>query len=451
MSETLHARAERLLWQESPGDGAGTKIARAPARLVYAVARDLGEGQLTLRAMSLVYTTLLSLVPLLAFSFSVLKGFGVHRQVEPLLYEFLQPLGPQGAEITTQIISFVENIRGGVLGSIGLALLIFTVISMIQKVEDTFNYIWQVQKSRSLARRFSDYLSVVLVGPVLMVTAMGMLATVSSSAMMQAISNVPALGTLIAMAGRLAPFAMVVMVFTFVYMFVPNIRVRIWPALVGALVAGAAWTVGGSLFATVIVGSTRYAAIYSSFAIAIFALIWLYLSWLVLLIGAQIAYYVQSPQRVRLGRRQLQLTIAQVERLALGIMQQVGQGFRSGQHADFTALSTRLRYPARALEDITIRLEAAGLLTQTEDAAFVPGRNPETITVAEILGTVRGEHPAADDTPVSRIIDRLREAEADRLAGLTLADLVDGAMPGLDRAAAPSDAPSRREVPAAAP
>jgi membrane protein len=439
MKETLRARVERLLWHENPADSGLVRIARIPARLAFAVARDLAEGQLTLRAMSLVYTTLLSLVPLLAFSFSVLKGFGVHRQVEPLLYEFLQPLGAQGAEITTQIIAFVENIRGGVLGGIGLALLIFTVISMIQKVEDTFNYIWQVQKSRSLTRRFSDYLSVVLVGPVLMVTAMGLLATVNSSAMMQAISSVPALGALIAMVGRLVPFAMVVLAFTFVYMFVPNIKVRLWPALVGALVAGAGWTLGGSLFATVIVGSTRYAAIYSSFAIAIFALIWLYLSWLVLLIGAQIAYYVQSPLRLRLGRRQLQLTIAQIERLALGIMLQVGQGFRNGVHPDFAYLATVLRYPARALEDITLRLEAAGLLMQTEHAAFVPGRNPETITVAEILDAVRGEHPPADDSPVSRIFDRLREAEVERLAGLSLADLVNGAMPGFGPPADPHE------------
>jgi membrane protein len=275
---------------------------------------------------------------------------------------------------------------------------------------------------------------------------LGMLATVNSSAMMQAISSVPAFGTLFAMVGRLAPFAMVVLVFTFVYVFVPNIKVRIWPALVGALVAGAVWTLGGSLFATVIVGSTRYAAIYSSFAIAIFVLIWLYLSWLVLLLGAQLAYYVQSPQRLRLGRRQLYLTIAQVERLAIGIMQQVGQGFRSGAHPDFEQLAKVLRVPARALEDITLRLEAAGLLTQTEHAAFVPGRNPETITVAEILGTVRGENPPEDDSPISRIFDRLREAEVERLAGLNLADIVDGAMPGFEPPAAGPDEQSRRQA-----
>lgn len=424
MSDTLQSRVERLLWnKEAAAEPPLRRALRLPARFVYALTRDLAEGQLTLRAMSLVYTTLLSLVPLLAFSFSVLKGFGVHRQVEPLLYEFLLPLGEQGAQITDQIIAFVENVRGGVLGGIGLALLMFTVISMIQKVEDTFNYIWQVQKSRNLARRFSDYLSVILVGPVLMVTAMGLLATINSSDIMQAIAEVQPFGTLLAVIGRLAPFTLVVVVFAFVYAFVPNIRVRLGAALVGAVLAGAAWTLGGSLFATVIVGSTRYAAIYSSFAIAIFALIWLYLSWLILLLGAQVAFYVQNPRRLRLGRNRLNVTIAQVERLGLGIMQEVARGFRSGARPGFDVLAKTLDHPARSLEEITSRLEAAGLLAHTEEGHFVPGRDPQTITLAEVFAAVRGDDAAGGDSGVTELIAQVRAAEAARLAGRTINDL----------------------------
>ena len=426
MSETLRARVERLLWDGSQDGARWRRIARLPARFAYALVRDLAEGQLTLRAMGLVYTTLLSLVPLLAFSFSVLKGFGVHRQVEPFLYEFLMPLGEQGAEITGQIIGFVDNVKGGVLGGIGLALLIFTVISMIQKVEDTFNYIWQVQKSRSLARRFSDYLSVILVGPVLMVTAMGLLATINSSAIMQAIADVEPFGSILGMIGRLAPFGVVVLVFAFVYAFVPNTRVRLGPALIGAVIAGAAWTLGGSLFASFIVGSTRYAAIYSSFAIAIIALIWLYLSWLILLLGAQISFYAQYPRRLRLGRNRLKVTIAQVERLALAIMQQVGAGFRRGERPDFRALAKALDHPARSLEEITDRLEAAGLLAHTEEGTFIPGGDPGHILVADILGAVRGADSAEGDATVVATLAELRAAESERLGGRTLNDLVAG-------------------------
>ncbi|MFU8896048.1 MAG: YhjD/YihY/BrkB family envelope integrity protein [Gammaproteobacteria bacterium] len=426
MSDTLRARIEAFLWEPRAGEsGRLPRLLRTPARFVYALARDLAEGQLTLRAMSLVYTTLLALVPLLAFSLSVLKGFGVHRQVEPLLYEFLQPLGQQGIEITDQIMDFVENIRGGVLGGIGLALLIYAVISMIQKIEDTFNYIWQVQKSRSLARRFSDYLSVVLVGPLLMVTAMGLLATINSSAIMQALSDIRPFGQILALFGEFLPLILVVLVFAFVYAFVPNTRVQLRAALGGAALAGAAWTFGGSLFTNVIVGSTRFDAIYSSFAIAIFALIWLYLSWLVLLIGAQLAFYLQHPQRLRLGRSQQKITIAETERLALGLMQEVGRGFRGGARPDFAELAETLDYSARSLEEITTRLEAADLLTHTEDGAFVPGRDPDTIRLVDILAAVRGEDATTGDHTVNDLIGEVRAAESDRLDGRTLADLVD--------------------------
>ena len=426
MSQTLQSRVERLLWAR--GADSETPLWRAlrlPGRFVYALVRDLAEGQLTLRAMSLVYTTLLSLVPLLAFSFSVLKGFGVHRQIEPLLYEFLLPLGEQGAQITDQVIAFVENVRGGVLGGIGLALLLFTVVSMIQKVEDTFNYIWQVQKSRSLARRFSDYLSVILVGPMLMVTAMGLLATISASDLAQAVSEVRPFGTVLAVIGRLAPFTLVVMVFAFVYAFVPNTRVRLGPALVGAVLAGGAWTLGGSLFAMFVVGSTRYAAIYSSFAVAIIALIWLYLSWLVLLLGAQIAFYVQYPRRLRLGRNKLNLSIAQVERLGLGIMREVARGFRSGVHPGYETLAQVLDHPARSLQDITSRLEVDGLLTHTEDGGFIPSRDPQTITLAEVLAAVRGRDAAGADDPAAGLIAEMRAAESARLAGRNINDLLE--------------------------
>src|ERR1700758_1901314 len=134
-------------------------------RLLYMAVQAFFEGELTLRAMSLVYTTLLSIVPLLAFSFSVLKAFGVHNQAEPFLYNFLAPLGPKREEITRKIIEFIDNTNVSVLGSLGLATLIYTVISLVQKIEDALNYIWKIEKSRSFARRFSDYISMILIGP----------------------------------------------------------------------------------------------------------------------------------------------------------------------------------------------------------------------------------------------------------------------------------------------
>jgi len=113
-------------------------------RVCYIMVRELATGELNLRAMSLVFTTLLSLVPLIAVAFSVLKAFGVHNQIEPLLLSVLEPLGTKGVEITTNIIGFVQNVKVGVLGSVGVAMLFYTIIALVQKVENAFNFVWRV-------------------------------------------------------------------------------------------------------------------------------------------------------------------------------------------------------------------------------------------------------------------------------------------------------------------
>jgi len=158
-------------------------------RYLVVIAGDVVNGPLTLWAMSLVYTTLLSLVPLLAVSFSVLKAFGVHNKIEPFLFNFLAPLGPKGADLSRTIVGFVDNMKVGVLGFVGLLLLLYTVISLIQKIEEAFNILWRVKNMRTLLRRFSDYLSVILVGPVLVVAALGFTATILSTTITQRLSD----------------------------------------------------------------------------------------------------------------------------------------------------------------------------------------------------------------------------------------------------------------------
>ncbi len=156
--------------------------AAAPLRYVYALVRDLARGDLGMRAMSLVYSTLFAIVPVIAVAFSVLKAFGYHRELEPVLYEFLRPLGEQGFELTAKIMQFVENVQGTLLGTIGFVFLLYTVVSMIQKIEEALNFTWHVDRPRSLARRVSEYLVVMIVGPCVAVFAMVMLASVEDSA-----------------------------------------------------------------------------------------------------------------------------------------------------------------------------------------------------------------------------------------------------------------------------
>jgi membrane protein len=187
----LQSLLDRIVWENQLTKVGPIGVAVAVVlRYLYAMLRDFFSGQLTMRAMSLVYTTLLSIVPLLAFSFAMLKGFGVFNQLEPYLAGLLAPLGEQGEQITNQILQLVNNVRGSVLGGLGLAFFLYTAISMVQKVEESFNYVWYVAKPRSFARRFTEYLIVLLVGPMAMVTAIGMITSIQSNAVVQDLRSI---------------------------------------------------------------------------------------------------------------------------------------------------------------------------------------------------------------------------------------------------------------------
>lgn len=407
------------------------------------ILREIHEGQLTLRAMSLVYTTLLSMVPLLALSFSVLKAFGAHKAVEPFLLGLLKPLGEQGAEIVRNVLGFVDNMRVGVLGFVGLLFLVYTVIALVQKIELAFNTIWRVEQSRSLAQRFSNYLSVIMIGPLLVVSALGLTATVMSSAAMQAIAGVGPLGLLITEFSRLVPYLLIIAAFAFVYMFVPNTRVRILPALIGAVVAGLLWQSMGWAFANLVAGSTRYAAIYSSFAIVILLLIWLYLAWLILLIGANVAFYVQHPEYMNTRGFGVRLAGALRERVGLHLMQQVARRFRDGEPApSVDSVAQKLSVPGNTLGEVARALETAGLLVRTgpEGDGLVPARDLDAIRIEEILRALRTDRDGGalaglhGDCDVEGLLEELEAVRAEYLAERTLRDLV---TPGSSPAAEP--------------
>lgn len=405
-------------------------------RLVYAVLRDLAQGQLSLQAMSLVYTTLLSLVPLLAVSFSVLKGFGVHNQIEPLLLNVLEPLGEKGVEITAIVIGFVENVKVGVLGSLGLGLLIYTVIALIQKIERVFNHTWRVERPRPFAQRFSDYLSVILIGPVLVFSALGTTASFMSNTLVQKLVAIQPLGLVVESFAKLIPYLFIIGAFTFVYVFVPNTRVRIRSALLGALVAGVLWQTIGWGFAAFVVSSTKYAAIYSGFAIVVVFMIWLYLAWLILLVGANIAFYHQHPEQLATRRRELQLSIRLKERLSLQAMVLIGRRhYEGGVPWTAAQIAKRLEVPAASVRQVLGGLSEAHLVLTTtidEVTSYLPGRALETTKIKDLLDVVRasGEDRYLNPTRipvaagVESLISEIDAASATALQGRTLRDLV---------------------------
>lgn len=267
-------------------------------RIFQAVIYDLSDGLPALRATSLVYTTLLSMIPALAISFTLLKNSGFHNQIKPLLLHLLMPLGTQSVHITNQIIAFVDNIDVGLLGIMGISLLFYTVITLIHKIECAFNYTWHITKYRSLGQRISAYLGVIVIGPILVFAAIVITATIASSSIITSLSSIEPFAIIFTTAGSLLPYLLVIAAFTVIYFLVPNTTVKIRSALTGAFIAGILWETAGALFASFIVNSGNYTVVYSSFAVLILFMIWLYLSWLILLIGAAISYYHQNPNKI---------------------------------------------------------------------------------------------------------------------------------------------------------
>ncbi len=433
MLADLKRKVDDLVWGQALRQyGLPGRFLASTLRNLYAVLRDIVSAQLTLRSMSLVYTTLLSIVPLIAFSFAVLKGLGVHRGLEKRLYAILEPLGEKGVEITDKLMALVNNVNGSVLGGIGLVFFIYTAVSMVQKIEESFNYVWYVSKSRSFARRFTEYMLVLLVGPVVVVIALGALASLQNEVVVQWLTQNALFGPVFAATSKLTPFLLVTAVFTFLYWYMPNTNVHLRSALVGGIAGGFMWAAVGMVVAAFVANSARTQAIYASFAIAIVALIWLYLNWLILLIGAQLAFYFQNPAYMRIGRREPRLSNAMRERIAMNIMLSVASAFRdSNRNIDISTLSEAMRIPSITVAPIVAGLESKGLLTSTEKEHLLPGRDTSRIRLREILDIVRvdGEtgsyrEPRWDET-VEALCGSIDGAVAGTLGERTLSDLID--------------------------
>lgn len=419
-SETI-ARAHDWLWsrhkQTFPNGVSHV------AQILYCTVRELSAGELTLRAMSLVYTTLLSLAPLLALAFSIMKGLGVHNRIEPMLLGFLEPLGPSAREISETLIGFVDNIKIGVLGSIGVAMLFYTVLAMIQKVEASFNFIWKIPRQRTLAQRVSEYLVVLLLGPLAITLVLGVTASMNNNALLEAVLGERLLGFSLYLLGHALPYLIIIGIFSFMFAFVPNTRVKPLAALGGGLVSGLLWQSAAWIFANFVSGSANYNAVYSSFAILILLLIWMYLAWLILLIGCQISFFIQHPEYLTRRRQHTQAAGGSRDALILSLLAIVQQRFVSGKPG-FTAseLARTSSAPPDLVNPIINRLLDNGLLAETAQAQLLPAKDLGVMSLLQLLQAAETGLPAQLrlNPQAAQLGSQLDTARADVLGGQTL-------------------------------
>ena len=428
-------RIQAYIWEEGVREpGRPLSEWRRLLQIISMVIRDLRQGMITLHAMSLVYTTLLSLVPLLAVSISVLKGFGVHGQLEPTLAHLLAPIGEKSGEISARIVGFVDNMRFGVLGAVGLAMLVYTAISLIQKIEFAFNRTWRIASSRGLIQRFSDYLSVILVGPLLVFSAVGITASLNSDTVVGLLEQLPYMNDLLHLLGKLLPYFLVIAAFTFVYILVPNTRVRLRSALYGGVIAGVLWETAGLLFTSFVGGSSSYTAIYSGFAILLVFMIWLYVSWVILLIGSSIAFYHQHPEQLNWRKTDVHLSARMRFQLALQAMVSVARYHDRQSDLEPTAenLAAYQRVPVQVLQRMLEALVGDGLLTTSNESPphYLPAAALERIRVADIFICARDAEDDGqtknffiDDSVRSLLNDLQRQLET-RVGERSLAELV---------------------------
>lgn len=397
--KALYDRVSERIWDGDHGKRPPWRRAVVSAtRLILAVARDMQEGRFDERAASLSYTTLLTFAPLLAVMFSVLKGMGVHDVIEPFLKEFLKPLGASAADVTQRIVSFVENIQISVLGAVGVALLLWGVLAMMRKVEQAFNDIWRVAETRNIFVRLRDYLGVLMVGPTMLFLSMGMTAALRHADVAAGWLHINLEGDNVGLLLSAVPYLLFMLAFTALYMFMPNTKVNAVPALASGLITGIVWKVLGILFGVFVVGSARFAAIYSAFAAMVLFMIWVYVGWATVLAGADICYYLQQPSNQRISRRFRNLSLRVKEKLALQICVEIGHAhYRRTKPPNASQLATNIHMPSLAVEDVTDALVQMDILAKTGgDDAFIPSRPFDTTTVEDMLKALR----AADEAGV---------------------------------------------------
>jgi membrane protein len=338
------------------------------------------------------------------------------------------------AELTDRVIHFASRVSSGVVGSVGLALLAWTLVGTIKKVEDSFNFVWHVDQPRSFARRLAEYTTLLIAGPVLLVGFIGLTHAALSSAPVQEVVRLPLMQRLRGTGIVVAPYAMVTAFFTALYMMIPNTRVHWRAALTGALVGGILWAAVGKMFTALVVYSTRLTIVYAGFAFVVAALLWTYFGWLILLAGAQLSFYVQNPSYLRLGLQPLRLSSVELEQLALKLMYFAGRAHvAGGRRWTVDRLATELGLPGIAVAQMAAALERAGLLMVTEYDEMVPARDIGGIGVCEILDIARNQrsgHAAPRNVPIApvdRLLAAIEEARRSRCGELTLRNLVEEA------------------------
>ncbi len=375
-------------------------------RVFLAALHGFNEDKCQLRASALTFYSLLSIVPVFAMAFGVAKGFGLENILQQQILEKL----PGQEEVLTRIIGFahalLENTRGGVVAGVGVAVLFWTVIKVLGNIERSFNDIWGIKEPRRLGRKFSDYLSVLLICPILIIVASGATVFITTQVkfILEKTALLGAISPLILFLLKILPYTIIWILFSFIYVFMPNTRVNLKSGIIAGIIAGSIYQVVQWAYIAFQVGVAKYNAIYGSFAALPLFLVWLQTSWLIVFFGSEISFAHQNVEFYEFEPDCLQTSHYFRRLLSLHVAGFIVKNFVQAKPPFTSAgISHTLEIPVRLLRELLYELVRAGILSEVKtegykELAYQPARDPDGLTVKSVLDAL--EKNGRDNIPV---------------------------------------------------
>ncbi|TVM17966.1 hypothetical protein DPQ33_07605 [Oceanidesulfovibrio indonesiensis] len=416
VSRTLF-RAEHFirheLWtHDSVGSSRLKRIATNILKWIIILVDGVNKDRVFLRASALTYATILSIVPFLAVAFSVLKGLGF--QNTPYIRDILLEVAAGREQIVDTIIEYINKTNVSTLGAVGTGFLFFTVISLLSNIENSFNTIWAAKRSRPVGRKIADYISVSLVFPVLIIVAISATATMQNNEFVQSLLEYSIMSEMYVLFLKVLPYLAVWAALAFLYKFFPNTKVQILPAIYGAIIAGTIWQIAQWFYVEFQVGVARSNAIYGSFAQLPIFLVWLYASWAIVLIGAEMCFTFQNFRHQAREAKYETLSEEERQRVGLALLVTLTENFFSRQQPPtLREIAGRLGLPRSLVEDtIYILAEAGfvGIMDAGEEERVSLIKSPDHIRIQDVVDHFAQRNYAGSDDVVLDKFPRLVEA-----------------------------------------
>jgi membrane protein len=365
------------------------------AKVLIFVLRQFYEDKLVIRASSLTYSTLLAIVPLLAVGFAILKGVGLHMDLAPALNNLLQPLGPRGGIIAGKILEFVANAQTGALGIAGSAVLLLTVYGILNKIDGSYNEIWHVPGQRFWLRRLGEYTLLIIIAPLALFVILAATASVTSIPFVQRLITHQLVTAIVEMG--IFPYVVSGLLFTLIIWYVPNIRVKFRAALIGGFFSGFLWQLSNWTFARFVAGAGRAGVreiLFAGFAALPLFLLWVYISWTIVLLGSELGYVVQNVGVMEWRELEKRYGATLRRHMAVRtVLCIVRHSTSDAPVPTLRELSREVGAPESIIRDIMEPLVKADILVRSTDGQerYLPARNPDTVTLAELLHELQGE------------------------------------------------------------